>query len=195
MKLAKRPAGGGRRSNSSARRRCCAPTGRVRGSVAQWRRDIESALDERFPGLRYGGPWYPGRPVMITNNDYDLGLYNGDIGVAAWTVDGLRAVFDRGGAFPPGYLGEHATVHAMTITRARGPSSGEVLVSLPPASSRLLTRELLYTAVTRASESVTLIGGESVIRRAVERSVQRASGLGPRLWNQAAAPSPPPSTG
>ena len=195
VKLAKRPGGGRKALEQLGKTAVLCAHREGPGSVAQWRRDIESALDERFPGLRYGGPWYPGRPVMITNNDYDLGLYNGDIGVAAWTVDGLRAVFDRGGAFPPGYLGEHATVHAMTIHKSQGSQFGEVLVSLPPASSRLLTRELLYTAVTRASESVTLIGGESVIRRAVERSVQRASGLGPRLWNQTAAPSPPPSTG
>ena len=161
------------------------------GSVAEWRRVIEGALDARFPGLRYGGPWYPGRPVMITSNDYNLGLYNGDIGVAAYTAEGLRAVFDRGGDFPPGYLGEHATVHSMTIHKSQGSQFEKVLVSLPPASSRLLTRELLYTAVTRASKSVTLIGAESVVRRAVERSVQRASGLGAKLWNPAsAAPGP-----
>ena len=155
------------------------------GSVAQWRMDIETALDERFPGLRYGGEWYPGRPVMITSNDYNLGLYNGDIGVAARTEHGLRAVFERGGirSFPLGYLGEHTTVHAMTIHKSQGSQFGEVLVSLPSDTSRLLTRELLYTAVTRASEVVTVIGEESVIRRAVEHSVQRASGLRSRLWD------------
>ena len=154
------------------------------GSVDRWRRDIEAALDERFPGLRYRGEWYPGRPLMITGNDYNLGLYNGDIGVAVRTSEGLRAVFDRGGmrTFPPGYLGEHTTVHAMTIHKSQGSQFGEVLVSLPSDRSRLLTRELLYTAVTRASDAVTLIGAEPVIRLAVQRSVQRASGLRSRLW-------------
>lgn len=160
------------------------------GSVEHWRRGIESALDKRFPGLRYGGPWYPGRPVMITSNDYNLNLYNGDIGAAAVRADGgLEVVFDRGAAFQPGYLGDHATVHAMTIHKSQGSQFERVLVSLPPSNSRLLTRELLYTAVTRASGSVTLIGGESVIRRAVERSVQRASGLGARLWNRRNQPA------
>lgn len=155
------------------------------GSVAQWRRDIETALDERFFGLRYGGEWYAGRPVMITSNDYSLGLYNGDIGVVIQTLDGLRVVFDRGGmrSFPLSYLGEHTTVHAMTIHKSQGSQFAEVVVSLPAETSRLLTRELLYTAVTRASTSVALIGDESVIRKAVERSVQRASGLGTRLWS------------
>ena len=154
------------------------------GSVGQWRRDIEAALDERFTGLRYGGEWYPGRPVMITSNDYNLGLYNGDIGVAVETGDGLRAVFDRGGVrtFPLSYLGDHTTVHAMTIHKSQGSQFREVVVSLPSDTSRLLTRELLYTAVTRASTTVTLIGDESVIRNAAERSVQRASGMGVRLW-------------
>ena len=154
------------------------------GSVEQWRRDIEDALDEHFPGLRYGGEWYPGRPLMITANDYNLGLFNGDIGVVVRTVEGLRVVFERGGlqSFPPGYLSDHATVHALTIHKSQGSQFGEVVVSLPSENSRLLTRELLYTAVTRASQRVTVVGEEPVIRMAVERSVQRASGLRSRLW-------------
>ena len=155
------------------------------GSVDQWRRDIESVLDARFPGLRYGGEWYPGRPLMITTNDYTLDLYNGDIGVVVRTAEGLRVVFERGGlrSFPPGYLGDHTTVHALTIHKSQGSQFGEVVVSLPSENSRLLTRELLYTAVTRASRRVTVVGEEPVIRMAVERSVQRASGLRSRLWD------------
>ena len=154
------------------------------GSVDEWRRDIEAALDEAFPGLRYAGEWYPGRPLMITGNDYRLDLYNGDIGVVVRTAEGLRAVFDRGGvrSFPPWYLGDRATVHALTIHKSQGSQFGEVVVSLPSEGARLLTRELLYTAVTRASDRVTIVGEESVIRTAVGRSVQRASGLGSRLW-------------
>lgn len=154
------------------------------GGVSQWRRDLETALDERFPGLRWNGEWYPGRPVMITRNDYTLELYNGDIGVCVATPDGLRAVFDRGGrrTFPLSHLGEHATVHAMTIHKSQGSQFGSVVVALPGEASRLLTRELLYTAVTRASTSVSLIGDEPTVRQAIARSVQRASGLGGRLW-------------
>lgn len=155
------------------------------GSVEQWRRDLEDALDERFPGLRYRGEWYPGRPLMITRNDYNLGLYNGDIGVVVRAGQGLRAMFDRGGvrSIPPGYLGEHSTVHALTIHKSQGSQFEEVIVSLPMESSRLLTRELLYTAVTRASGRVTIVGSESVIRLGIERPVQRASGLRSRLWS------------
>ncbi len=160
------------------------------GSADQWRRDIETALDERFPGLRYGGEWYPGRPLMITANDYTLDLYNGDMGVVVRTAEGLRAVFERGGlrSYPPGYLGDHSTVHALTIHKSQGSQFAEVVVSLPSEESRLLTRELLYTAVTRASRRVTIVGESSVIRVAVDRSVQRASGLRATLWGEAADP-------
>jgi exodeoxyribonuclease V alpha subunit len=70
----------------------------------------------------------------------------------------------------------------MTIHKAQGSQFGEVVVVLPDGSSRLLTRQLLYTAVTRAKRRVHIVGGEDVVRAAVERSVQRASGLGVRLW-------------
>ena len=153
-------------------------------SVWRWGRDLETALDDRFAGLRWGGEWYPGRPVMITRNDYNLELYNGDIGVAVHTDDGLRAVFERGSVrtFPLTQLGEYSTVHAMTIHKSQGSQFNEVVVVLPADASRLLTRELLYTAVTRASARVWVVGGEVSVRSTVNRSVQRASGLGLRLW-------------
>jgi exodeoxyribonuclease V alpha subunit len=151
--------------------------------VSGWGREIEGALDERFTGLRWGGDWYPGRPVMITKNDYTQDLYNGDIGVCVKTADGMRVLFDRDGGreFLPSHLGQHTTVHAMTIHKSQGSQFDEVVVVLPAESSRLLTRELLYTAVTRARTRVNIIGAEDVVRAAVERSVQRASGLGVRL--------------
>ncbi len=149
--------------------------------VSGWGREIERALDERFPGLRWGGEWYPGRPVMITSNDYKLELYNGDIGMCVEAGDGLRVLFDRGREFPPSHLGDHTTVHAMTIHKSQGSQFDEVVVVLPGESLRLLTRELLYTAVTRASGRISIVGGEDAIRSAVERSVQRASGLHRRL--------------
>lgn len=154
------------------------------GSVAQWGREIEAGLDQRFTGLRYGGEWYAGRPVMITSNDYRLELFNGDIGVTIDSGDGLVVVFERGGVrrYQPSRLGEHSTVHAMTIHKSQGSQFDEVVVVLPDEASRLLTRELLYTAVTRARHRVWLLADEDVIRQAVTRSVERASGLGERLW-------------
>ncbi len=157
---------------------------RGRQSVDQWRHLIEAALDEEYPGLRFGAEWYPGQPVMITSNDYRLNLFNGDIGVTVETDDGPKVAFGRGGirTFPRSHIGDHTTVHAMTIHKSQGSQFDEVVVALPAESSRLLTRELLYTAVTRASDRVTLVGDEAVIRQAVNRSVARASGLGVRLW-------------
>ena len=153
-------------------------------SVRQWGRDLEASLDDRFTGLRWAGEWYPGRPIMITRNDYNHELYNGDIGMAVETDVGLRAAFDRKGIrmFPLTQLGEHTTVHAMTIHKSQGSQFNEVVVVLPNEASRLLTRQLLYTAVTRARSRVWVVGDEQPVRAAVGRSVQRASGLGNRLW-------------
>ncbi len=153
-------------------------------SVDLWRHLIEAALDEQYPGLRFGAEWYPGQPVMITTNDYRLNLFNGDIGVTVETDDGPKVAFARGGirTFLRSHIGDHVTVHAMTIHKSQGSQFTEVVVALPAESSRLLTRELLYTAVTRASNKVTLVGDEAVFRHAIDRSVERASGLGVRLW-------------
>ena len=99
------------------------------------------------------------------------------------TGDSPLVVFERNGLrmVPPSHLGDHTTVHAMTIHKSQGSQFEEVVVVLPAESSRLLTRELLYTAVTRAQHRVRIVGSEDVVRRAIERSVQRASGLGGRL--------------
>jgi exodeoxyribonuclease V alpha subunit len=99
--------------------------------------------------------------------------------------------FERGGVrqFPLARLGEHTTVHAMTIHKSQGSQFDEVVVVLADEESRLLTRELLYTAVTRASTRVWVLADEAVIRHAVTRSVERASGLGDRLWRRA-SPDP-----
>jgi exodeoxyribonuclease V alpha subunit len=149
------------------------------GSVATWGRDIEAELDQRHTGLRYGGEWYPGRPVMVTSNDYRLELYNGDIGVTVQRDSELVVAFDRGGTrdHHPARLGEHATVHAMTIHKSQGSQFEEVIVVLPDEESRLLTRELLYTAVTRSKRRIWVVAGEAVVREGVRRSVERASGL------------------
>ena len=85
--------------------------------------------------------------------------------------------------FAPSRLGDVDTMHAMTIHKAQGSQASEVTVLLPEADSPLLTRELFYTAVTRAEQRVRVVGSEAVIRAAVERQVVRASGLRRRLAN------------
>lgn len=129
--------------------------------------------------------WYPGRPLLVTENDYGLRLYNGDTGVIVATPDGRpSAAFERQGEvvlFPPARLGAIDTVYAMTVHKSQGSQFGTAAVLLPPPTSQVLTRELLYTAVTRARSHLILAGTEETIRAAVARPVARASGLGGRL--------------
>ena len=149
--------------------------------VARWSREIERWLAEAVPELAEHGEWYPGRPVLVTANDYDTGLYNGDTGVVVATADGPRVAFPGRALLAPSRLAEVATVHAMTVHRGQGSQFARVTVVLPPAESPLLTRELLYTAVTRARTFVRVVGSEAAVRAAVGRPVSRASGLRHRL--------------
>jgi exodeoxyribonuclease V alpha subunit len=154
--------------------------------VRHWNRQLERWLTEET-GEGIWSPWYAGRPVLVTANDYGLGLYNGDTGVVMRRADGtLRAaIAATSGAldFATSRLGEVDTMHAMTIHKSQGSQAGEVVVLLPPQDSRLLTRELFYTAITRAREKVVVVGSEDDVRAAIARRAQRATGLAPRLRN------------
>jgi exodeoxyribonuclease V alpha subunit len=129
---------------------------------------------------------YPGRPLLITANDYDLNLFNGDTGVVVAEDDGrLVAAFERRGGLAlvrPNQLGAVETVYAMTVHKSQGSQFRTAAVIVPPPTSRILTRELLYTAVTRAREQLIVVGSEEALRAAVARPAARASGLGARLW-------------
>lgn len=148
--------------------------------AALWRAEIERWLRAAIPG--YGvSSWYAGRPLLVTENDYALGVFNGDTGVVIDEGNGrLRAVFERRGellSVRPTRLAAVEALYAMTIHKAQGSQFGAVVVRLPPPTSPVLTRELLYTAVTRAQEHVTVVGSEAAILAAVRRPVARASGL------------------
>lgn len=152
--------------------------------VLRWSREVERWLAEAVPGYAEDGEWYLGRPLLVTANDYELGLYNGDTGVVVQTEHGVRAAFARGGApsmIAPVRLDAVQTMHAMTVHRAQGSQFGCVSVIVPPPESPLLTRELLYTAATRATERVQIFGSEESVRRAIGRPANRASGLRGRL--------------
>jgi exodeoxyribonuclease V alpha subunit len=151
--------------------------------VRHWNRLVEQWLAEET-GDPVWGTWYVGRPVLVTANDYGLGIYNGDVGVAVQADDGLRAVVAGADGLvdlAPGRLGDVETMHAMTIHKAQGSQAREVTVLLPGEESRLLTRELFYTAVTRAQERVRVVGPEGAVRAALARRARRASGLAARL--------------
>ncbi len=151
--------------------------------VAYWNRQIERWLAEQTD-MPLWADWYVGRPVLVRANDYGLGLYNGDTGVAVLRDGGLRAAMASTAGpveFATSRLADIETMHAMTIHKSQGSQAGEVTVLLPPEDSRLLTRELLYTAVTRAREKVRLVGSADQLRAAIGRRAVRATGLSRRL--------------
>ncbi|MFT4203621.1 MAG: exodeoxyribonuclease V subunit alpha [Chitinophagaceae bacterium] len=138
-----------------------------------------------------GNTFYHNRPIMVLENNYELGLYNGDIGllrkgndgvVKAWFLDsdnkdtGLKSVL-------PGLISKMETVFAMTIHKSQGSEFDRVMVVLPDShrSEQLLTREILYTAVTRAKRWVLVAASQATIRETAERQVRRSSGVGERL--------------
>lgn len=127
------------------------------------------------------GEWYPGRPVLITENAPDLGLYNGDTGVVIATATGPRAAFAGGRLIPVHLIDAVVTAHAMTVHKAQGSQFDDVSLILPPPGSPLLTRQLLYTAVTRAQSGITIYGHQQAIVEAVTHPAVRASGLRSRL--------------
>jgi exodeoxyribonuclease V alpha subunit len=150
----------------------------------------EAARDEPFPG----------EPVLMTRNDYARALYNGDQGVVLDVdVDGRRltmAAFRRAeGGFrviPLAALqGRLEPAWATTVHKAQGSEHDTVALVLPAEPSRLLTRELVYTALTRARHSLVLVGSPEVLRAAAARGVERWSGVGPKLATQPASPPKP----
>ena len=152
--------------------------------VLDWSRQIELWLAE-LHGTNRQAEWYSGRPVLVMKNDYAIGLFNGDTGVAVTEPDGgLSVVFTREGKllrYSPRRLAEVQTVHAMTVHRSQGSQFERVTFLLPEVDSQLSTRELLYTALTRAESFVRLVGTEAELRAAISRPAARASGLRLRL--------------
>jgi exodeoxyribonuclease V alpha subunit len=136
-------------------------------------------------------PWFVGRPVMVLRNDPVLKLFNGDIGIALPDAQGaLTVVFpDSAGGFrsvPPVRLPEHQTAFAMTVHKAQGSEFDAVHLLLPARASPVLTRELVYTALTRARRGLDVGASAAVLGAACARSVGRLGGLRARL----AGPTP-----
>jgi exodeoxyribonuclease V alpha subunit len=136
--------------------------------------------------LGVGASWFAGRPVMVARNDYALGLFNGDIGIALPGADGALRVFFRtadGGlrAVSPAALPPHDTAFALTVHKSQGSEFDHAVLVLPPAASRVLSRELVYTAVTRARLAVEVIGSAAVLRQAIATQTRRDSGLAARI--------------
>lgn len=134
--------------------------------------------------LKPGSGWYAGRPLLITRNDHNLQLFNGDSGIILPDPESkgeLRAFFlspdGQLRRFLPSRLPQHETAFALTVHKSQGSEFDRLLLVLPDKDSPLLTRELLYTAITRARSRVELWGDEDVIRTAIGRRTVRYSGL------------------
>ncbi len=154
--------------------------------VARWNRQFDQWL-----GLGATSMFVAGRPLMVTRNDPANDLFNGDLGVVIDEIDDSGARQVRV-AFPssegvrllsPARLEEVDPVHAMTIHKSQGSEFDTVVVVLPPADSPLATRELLYTAVTRARHRVVLVGSAEALVASITTGVVRASGLAARIWS------------
>ena len=160
--------------------------------VRHWSDNIERRLLADDPTLapRLDGR-YAGQPLLVTANDYENGLFNGDTGVVVTQGDDLVAAFRRGGVpitLPLVRLGDVSPLHAMTVHRAQGSQFGEVTVLLPFAASPLATRQTFYTAITRASSAVRLIGSADAVRACINRRAARATGLRDRLAGRLVSP-------
>jgi len=150
---------------------------------------IARRLAARF-GIDSGHAWYHGRPLIITRNDYARGLFNGDVGIALQGAEGLRVWFelsDRDGnaglrSFSPRALPAHESAWAITIHRSQGSEYRDVAVVLPPdEDNRVLTRELVYTAISRARSHAEIWATDESLRAALARPIQREGGLRERL--------------
>jgi exodeoxyribonuclease V alpha subunit len=153
-----------------------------RREVATW-----TTRRETWLGVDTAERNYAGRPLLVTANDYELGLFNGDAGVIVDDGERTVAAFERGTSVSPSRLGAVDTAYAMTIHKAQGSQFQTAAVLLPDPGSRILTRELLYTAATRAQSRLILAGTEESIRTAIDRPIARASGLRARLGGSAVA--------
>jgi exodeoxyribonuclease V alpha subunit len=129
--------------------------------------------------------FFHGRPVMIRENSYRHGLYNGDVGLVWIDADGnARVWFDTDSgprAWLPAALPAHESAFALTVHKSQGSEFDDVLLALPEKSVRVASRELLYTGITRARHSLTLWANENVLAEAIARRAQRWSGLADKL--------------
>lgn len=155
---------------------------------------IEALLADTAHGRRGATPYFPGRLLLVTENSYRHGLFNGDVGLCLPDADGTPVAWFPGGqgeagespasavrGFHPGTLPAHESAFAMTVHKAQGSEFDTVWLQLPARDARVLSRELLYTGLTRAKAQVHLAASETVLRAALARHAARVSGLGWRL--------------
>jgi exodeoxyribonuclease V alpha subunit len=170
---------------AAGRIKVLAATRRGPNSMADWTDRIESGLVERVPGFHPGRRWYVGRPVLVTANDRANRVFNGDNGVVVEGDEGMEVALASGDTLrrlAPSRLDRVETWWAMTIHKSQGSEFPHAVVALPDPGSPILTRELFYTAVTRARDRLTIVGRAEAVEQAIARPLARASGLRARLW-------------
>jgi len=155
----------------------------------QGARGLNARIEAQLSGRRLGGPpaWFPGRLLLVTENSYRHRLFNGDVGICLPGEDGAPLAWFPGEgagevrAFHPAALPAHESAFAMTVHKAQGSEFDEVWLQLPRGDSRVLSRELVYTGLTRARSALHLAGSAAVIGAALARHASRVSGLAWRL--------------
>ncbi len=159
-------------------------------SGAQGLYTINKIIEEQLKKMQLIKPdaeFYENKPVMVTRNRYDLGLFNGDVGIIRADSAGvLKVWFDAGNgtlkSVLPAYLSNYETVYAMTIHKSQGSEFDKVMLVMPQGVDMpLLTRELLYTAITRAKSKLVIVGAMNTIMQAAQSSVHRISGIKNRM--------------
>lgn len=161
----------------------CAHANGIYGA-SNWQATIDAFLRTQLTGWSSTEEIYPGMPLIITSNSPDLGIFNGDTGVVVLKDGTLQAAIGSKEDFkliPPSMLDSYQLVHAMTVHKSQGSQYGKVTLILPSHESPILTRELLYTAVTRAKKAIRIIGTQQAVAAAIENPARRASGLTNRL--------------
>ena len=156
---------------------------------AQGARGLNARIEATLSGRRIGTPpaWFPGRLLLVTQNSYRHKLFNGDVGICLPDANGTPLAWFPGEgsigtrAFHPAALPAHESAFAMTVHKAQGSEFDEVWLQLPRADSRVLSRELVYTGLTRARSALHVAGSAEVLAAALSRHASRVSGLGWRL--------------
>jgi exodeoxyribonuclease V alpha subunit len=164
-------------------------------------RGLNARIEAALSGRRIGSPpaWFPGRLLLVTENSIHHGLFNGDVGICLADADGAPRVWFAvsGGIgarpFHPAALPAHESAFAMTVHKAQGSEFDVVWLQLPRQDARVLSRELLYTGLTRARAAVHVAGADAVIAAALARHASRVSGLGWRLRGGVSGAAPTPS--
>jgi exodeoxyribonuclease V alpha subunit len=176
---------GGAALEAAGRVKVLAATRRGPNSMGEWTDRIERGVAARVDGFHPERRWHVGRPVLVTANDRANRVFNGDTGVVIEGEQGMEVALASGDVLrrlTPSRLDRVETWWAMTIHKSQGSEFPHAVVALPDHRSPILTRELLYTAVTRARDRLTVVAGPEALSQAVARPLARASGLRNRLW-------------